>query len=43
MIYEDTALFVRAVTLSKRSNSKSAKLALILPEALTGKDLKIKI
>ena len=43
MIYEDTALFIRAVSLRKASNNKSTKLDLILPEALTGKDLKIKI
>lgn len=43
MLYEDTKLFVRAVTLNKVNNKKSAKLDLILPEALTGRDLKITV
>jgi prophage tail gpP-like protein/phage tail protein X len=43
MIYEDTTFFVRAVTLSRPENKKQSKLDLILPEALTGRDLKITV
>lgn len=43
MIYEDTTFFIRAVTLNKSSNRKSAKIDLILPEAYSGRDLKITV
>lgn len=43
MIYEDTMFFIRAVTLSKSEDRKSARLDMILPEAYSGRDLNIVI
>lgn len=42
-LYEDTTFFIRAVTLRKTENTKLSILDLILPEALTGRDLKITV
>lgn len=43
MVYDDTKFFVRGVLLIKSDNKKQAQLDLILPEALTGRDLKITV
>lgn len=43
MIYDELTLFVRNVTLNKSNNRKSARLELILPQALSGLDLDITI
>lgn len=43
MIYNDTTFFVRSVTLNKFEDRKTSRLELILPEALSGRDLSVTV